>query len=248
MIKAWNLWQHLPTEAARQCRVARDGARQVRLGPGRDNNRIGCEAGQDFRRCIRLEVDLDTKLRDDRFQIGCHFAHGRVLRLDGCQIDKPAQPGPAFKQCHAMTPARGDLGGFQTRGPPTDDHDMLYRGCPAYKPLTMRPLTPGTRILDAADALFLADLMQTSVVARDADPHKVAATGQQLVRCFRVGYQLSRPPDEVGLTRPQHGFARLRRYAAEAYDRQLCCRLQRLVDTAKLACRDCCWRNLHPVA
>ena len=102
--------------------------------------------------------------------------------------------------------------------------------------------------MDTAHALLLADLIDAGVVAGDAKPHQVSATGSQLVDRFGICNQLSRHADEVGLPCGEEILARTWRNTAEAYYRQANGALQVSVDPPEVGGGDRSRRDLHPVA
>src|SRR5579883_2546358 len=130
---------------------------------------------------------------------------------------------PLSLQKGDLVPALGrDFRDFEPSWPPSDDDHAPRRLSFADEALVYPQFSPGAGVLNAADALLLADLMNAAVVAGDTRTDQVGTAPQKLVGRLWVGDQLARPTDEIGFAGFQDGFRALRRAnAAERDHRQL---------------------------
>ena len=129
-----------------------------------------------------------------------------------------------------MSALRRDLRDLEARRPAADHDDLAGDVRLPDQPLIDLELAAGSGIVNAADALFLAHLMDAAVVASDAGSDEIGAPHRQLVRGVRVRDELPRPANEIGMTGLQHRLGATRRGdAAKGDDREFRRRFQRPV-------------------
>ena len=141
-----------------------------------------------------------------------------------------------------------DFRHFEAGRAAADHHDLAGGLGPGNEAFVDLQLAARARIVNAANALFLPHLIDAAVVAGDAGPHEIGAAPGQLVGGLRVGDQLPRPADEVGVAGFQQGFGALRRGdAAKSDNRQLRGFLERAIQPIEGLGGDRGRRDLHPV-
>src|ERR1700730_14831933 len=148
-----------------------------------------------------------------------------------------------------MAALRRDLCNLQAGRPPAYNDDPSRDLCLCQYPLSQLALTTCAGIVDEANRLFLTDLENASVIAGDTYAHKINTTGLKFVWRLRVGYELARHSDEIGLAGTQHILAALRRSnPAERNHGKPTCTFQPSVQLPEFGGCHGRWRDLDPVA
>src|SRR5262245_25868519 len=153
-----------------------------------------------------------------------------MFGLQRGEVDEAAEPRAALDQRYPMAAARRGLGRLHAGRPAADHDDMLFSLRLDDEALAHRRFAPGAWIVDASHPLLLHHLVDAAVVAGDTVAHEMATPGAEFVGSLRIGDQLSRHADEVGIARRDEAFAALRGETAEGDDRQASGALQADID------------------
>src|SRR5829696_8047145 len=133
-------------------------------------------------------------------------------------------------------------------GGPTPNHDDPQWGL-RHNERSDLPLSSGGRVMDAANRVFLHDLVDTGVVAGNAMADVVEPALTDLVRGFRIRDELAGHPDQIGLAITQNLFRRDGILdTAESDDRLRYHVLEGGVQVVEGELRHRRRRNLHPEA
>ena len=199
-------------------------------------------------RCGVSAPDVDAVFVGDDFEIAGDLADIGVFGLLFGEPHLAAQRPVALEQRHLVPAPDRRFCDLEASRSAADHNDGFGDFDRRQQALVDLALAPGAWILDAADRLFLAHLKDAGVVAGDAAAHELGAAAPRLLWRPRVGDQLSRHADEIGLAGAQRFLAQLRRiHAAEGNDRQAAHLLQLAIDLAEILQRHGGRRDFHPV-
>src|SRR5436190_5905087 len=161
LFETGNRRQNLAAQGARSPSVILIAARKIGFRSRRHDDYVRAEVAQHLRSRGRVAVYLNAMFQDHCFEIARDLDNRMMFGLLRRMDDLTTEHRVPLDQGNAVATTDGSFGDLETRGPAADDHHMPARGRGCEKALVDFPLSPGSRIVHAADCLFLTYLEDT---------------------------------------------------------------------------------------